>query len=132
MSSACGGLWRGSRKVTPQLFHRHEPARSRFNVPGGLCVLIGPATFSAAQNFANRLERECFATFVGEPSGSAPNLVGDSFFFTGEATGITAMVATLRWFDGGPAVGDNSFASRARYFERESQKASWTPFWGPA
>jgi hypothetical protein len=146
---------------------RHELARSRFNVPGGLCVLIGPATFSAAQNFANRLERECFAPFVGEPSGSAPNLVGDSSFFTGEATGITAMVATLRWFDGGPddkrrwifpdvfvpsyyadwlagrdpaldtalsmaPVGTNTFASRARYFERESQKASWTPFWGTA
>ncbi len=146
---------------------RHELARSRFNVPGGLYILIGPATFSAAQNFANRLERECFATFVGEPTGSAPNLVGDPAFFVGEVTGITAMVATLRWYDGGPddrrrwifpdvfvpslyadwlggrdpaldaalsavPVGDNAFASRPRYFERESQKAGWTPFWGPA
>jgi hypothetical protein len=81
---------------------RHELARSRFNRPGGICVLIGPATFSAAQNFANRLERECFATYVGEPTGSAPNLVGDPAFFVGEATGVTAMVARLRWFDGGP------------------------------
>ena len=81
---------------------RHELGRSRFNRPGGICVLIGPATFSAAQNFANRIERECFATYVGEPTGSAPNLVGDSAFFVGKATGITAMVAKLRWFDGGP------------------------------
>jgi hypothetical protein len=81
---------------------RRELARSRFNRPGGLYVLIGPATFSAAQNFANRLERETFATFVGEPTGSAPNLVGDPKFFVGEATGLTAMVATMRWFDGGP------------------------------
>ncbi len=81
---------------------RRELGRSRFNRPGGLYVLIGPATFSAAQNFANRLERETFATFVGEPTGSAPNLVGDAKFFVGEVTGLTAMVATKRWFDGGP------------------------------
>ncbi len=146
---------------------RHELARSRFNRPGGICVLIGPATFSAAQNFANRLERECFATYVGEPTGSAPNLVGDPAFFVGEATGITAMVATLRWFDGGPddkrrwifpdllvpAVfadwvagrdpaleaastgaidGEDRFASRVRYFERDSQQGRWNPFWNPA
>ena len=32
-------------------------AHSRFNQPGKLYVLIGPRTFSAAQNFANRLEQ---------------------------------------------------------------------------
>jgi len=146
---------------------RHELARSRFNAPGGLCVLIGPGTFSAAQNFANRVERECFVTFVGEPTGSAPNLVGDPAFHVGQATGITAMVATKRWFDGGPddkrrwifpdvfvpslyadwaagrdpaldaalslkPAGSNTFAARSRYFERDSQKARWTPFWNPA
>ena len=146
---------------------RHELARSRFNAPGGLCVLIGPGTFSAAQNLANRLERECFATFVGEPTGSAPNLIGDPAFHVGKATGITAMVATKCWFDGGPddqrrwifpdvfvpslyanwaaghdpaldaalgieSAGPNTFASRSRYFERDSQKTAWTPFWRPA
>ena len=65
-------------------------------------MLTSPQTFSAAQNFANRLERETFATFVGEPTGSAPNLHGDPAIFTGSATGITAIVATLRWYDGGP------------------------------
>ena len=146
---------------------RHELGRSRFNRPGGLCVLIGPATFSAAQNFANRLERECFVTFIGEPTGSAPNLVGDAAYFVGKATGITAMVATRRWFDGGPddprrwiapdipvpslfadwAAGrdpaleaaiaapftdSETFAARARYFERTSQHSRWRPFWNPA
>ena len=41
---------------------RHDLARSRFNRPGGLYVLTSPQTFSAAQNFANRLEREMFAS----------------------------------------------------------------------
>lgn len=37
-----------------------------------------------------------------QPTGSAPNLTGDPKLFTGEATGIVAMVATKRWADGGP------------------------------
>jgi hypothetical protein len=143
---------------------RRELARSRFNHPGRLFVLTAPQTFSAAQNFANRLERETFATFVGEPTGSAPNLHGDPRLFAGEHTGITIMASTLRWYDGGPndarrwifpdlhvpnrfsdwaagrdlaleaalsasAQGSDRFEIRARYFERASQSASWTPFW---
>lgn len=81
---------------------RREIARSRFNASGRLFVLIGPQTFSAGQNLANRLERETLAIFVGEPTGSAPNLYGDPQFFTGEFTGITAIVSTLLWSDGGP------------------------------
>jgi hypothetical protein len=81
---------------------RHELARSRFNRLGGLYVLIGPRTFSAAQNFANRLERETMAIFVGEPSGSAPNHVGDPGVLEGPVTGVTVIVGKARWFDGGP------------------------------
>lgn len=81
---------------------RKRIERSAFNRPGGLYVLIGPRTFSAAQNCANRLERETFATFVGEPTGGAPNHYGDAAVFTGEVTGISAIVSTLAWFDSYP------------------------------
>ena len=81
---------------------RKALAASRFNRPGGLYVLTGPVTFSAAQNLANRLERETFATFVGEPSGGAPNHYGDAKIWQGKATGITAMVSTIPWFDSYP------------------------------
>ena len=81
---------------------RKRIGRSRFNRPGGLYVLTGPATFSAAQNLANRLERETFALFVGEPTGGAPNHYGDAGTFKGEATGITAIVSTIPWFDSYP------------------------------
>ena len=143
---------------------RHEIARSRFNRSGGLYVLIGPKTFSAAQNLANRLERETLAVFVGEPTGSAPNIVGDPELLVGDATGVTVMVAKARWFDGGPddhrrwifpdiftpsiaadwvegkdralsaaladtAGGGFEFSGYARYFERDSQRADWRPFW---
>jgi hypothetical protein len=76
--------------------------RSRFNRPGGLYILVGPRTFSAAQNLANRLERETFAFFVGGPTGGAPNHYGDAKVLAGEATGITIMVSTLAWFDSYP------------------------------
>ncbi len=81
---------------------RKHIERSRFNRPGGLYVLIGPQTFSAAQNLANRLERETFAQFVGEPTGGAPNHYGDAKPWQGPVTGVTAIVSTLPWFDSYP------------------------------
>ena len=76
--------------------------RSRFNRPGGLYVLTSPRTFSAAQNLANRLERETFALFVGEPTGGSPNHYGDGKTWQGPVTGVTALVSTLPWFDSFP------------------------------
>ena len=81
---------------------RKHIERSRFNRPGGLYVLVGPATFSAAQNLANRLERETYALFVGGPTGLSPNHYGDAKLFTGKATGVLAMVSTVAWFDSYP------------------------------
>lgn len=43
-----------------------------------LFVLIGRNTFSAAQNFVNRVQRMTDAIFVGEPTGSRPNFVGET------------------------------------------------------
>jgi hypothetical protein len=77
-------------------------ARSRINKPGGLYALISPQTFSAAQNLANRLERETFTTFVGEPTGGAPNHCGDAKVFAGPVTGLTSIVSSLPWFDSYP------------------------------
>jgi hypothetical protein len=81
---------------------RKHIERSRFNRPGGLYVMISPRTFSAAQNATNRLERETFALFVGEPSGGAPNHYGDGAVATGAATGVTSLISTLAWFDSYP------------------------------
>lgn len=79
---------------------RKHLERSRFNRPGGLYVLIGPHTFSAAQNLTSRIERETWAVFVGEPSGGAPNHYGDARPFQGD--GFAAYVSTLPWFDSHP------------------------------
>ncbi|MDH3589980.1 MAG: hypothetical protein OEQ74_11310, partial [Gammaproteobacteria bacterium] len=84
-----------------------EPLRrtlvsSRFNRPGGLYVLTGPRTFSAAMNLATRLERETDALFVGEPTGGRPNHFGDARMLHGSATGVPYLVSTLRWNDSAP------------------------------
>ncbi len=81
---------------------RKRIQRSAFNRPGGLYVLTAPHTFSAAQNFANRLERETFAVFVGEPTGSSPNHCGDAKHFPHADGGLPAQVSTVRWSDSSP------------------------------
>lgn len=45
---------------------------------GNLFVIIGRATFSAAQNTTSELERRTKAILVGEPTGSRPNFIGES------------------------------------------------------
>lgn len=82
---------------------RKALGRSRFNRPGGIYVITGGATFSAAQNLATRLERETWAIFVGEPTGGQPNHYGDAEQWRGEATGLMAIVSALPWFDSYPS-----------------------------
>ena len=77
--------------------------RSKLNRPGGLFVLIGRQTFSAAQNFATQAERRTQALFVGEPTGSAPNHYGDAKQFTLPISRLSVIVATKRWQDSDPA-----------------------------
>jgi hypothetical protein len=92
----------GGDNFLGEALRKHIEA-SKFNRPGRLVVLIAPATFSAAQNLATRLERETFATFIGEPTGGAPNHFGDAKLFVGRATGMTAIVSTIPWFDSYPS-----------------------------
>ncbi len=72
---------------------------SKLNRPGGLFVLIGRETFSAAQNFATQAERRTQALFVGEPTGSAPNHYGDSRQLSLPVSHLSVIVATKRWQD---------------------------------
>lgn len=53
----------------------------RVNRKGHLWVLIGRNTFSAAQNTVNLMERHLSPIFVGEPTGSRPQFVGESTWF---------------------------------------------------
>jgi tetratricopeptide (TPR) repeat protein len=67
------------------------------NRPGHLFVIIGPHTFSAAQNTASLLELHTHATFVGEPTGSRPNFVGESTYFVLPYSRIRVYCSSRYW-----------------------------------
>ena len=65
--------------------------------PGGLFVLIGRSTWSAAQFLVDDLEKYTEAIFVGEPTGGKVNSFGDSNKITLPHSGLTVRVSTLWW-----------------------------------
>jgi hypothetical protein len=69
---------------------------------GHLFAITGPATFSAAQGFADALEKYTNVTFVGEPTGSKGNAYGDSRKITLPNSGITVRASIYYWQDWHP------------------------------
>ena len=51
----------------------------------------------AAQNTATFFERHTNATFVGEPTGSSPNFIGEETIFTLPYSKVLANVSDLYW-----------------------------------
>lgn len=96
----------------------HGVIASDLNRPGGVYVLTGRQTFSAAQNFVTWMERHTQAIFVGEPTGGRPNHYGDATFFTLPHTHVPVIISTLPWFD--------SFASDPRPFTRPDVAVLWS------
>ncbi len=62
-------------------------------------VLAGRHTFSAAQNFVNRVERLTDAVFVGEPTGSRPNFTGETTPVTLPYSGLQGSISSRYWQD---------------------------------
>jgi len=69
----------------------------KINRRGKLFVVIGRRTFSAAQNAATFIERYTNAIFVGEPTGSSPNFVGEEDPFTLPYSKLVMNVSDLYW-----------------------------------
>ncbi|WP_417882512.1 S41 family peptidase [Xanthomarina gelatinilytica] len=84
-------------------------SNKKVNQKDKLYVLIGRRTFSAGMCFATELEKSTNATFVGEPTGSSPNFVGESGgVFQLPYSGIYANASNLYW--------QNSYAFDNRKF----------------
>ena len=62
-------------------------------------VLIGRNTFSACQNFVNWLERMTAAVFVGEPTSSRPNVIGESTNVVLPYSGVRAGISSRIHYD---------------------------------
>lgn len=69
----------------------------KINKRGSLFVITGRQTFSAAQNFTTDLDRALDPIFVGEPTGSSPNFVGETVMFTLPFSGMTGSISDLYW-----------------------------------
>src|SRR5262249_61709986 len=64
---------------------------------GKLFVIIGRNTFSAAQCGVTHIERNTNAIFVGEPTGSSPNHVGESNVLNLPYSKMRASISDLYW-----------------------------------
>ena len=71
--------------------------RPKLSHNGHLYVITGRNTFSAAQNFTTDLSRTTEAIFVGEPTGSCPNFVGESIPFTLPYSKASGTISDLYW-----------------------------------
>jgi tetratricopeptide (TPR) repeat protein len=67
------------------------------NKKGSLFVITGRQTFSAAQNFTTDLDRALDPIFVGEPTGSSPNFVGETVRFTLPYSKMEGSISDLYW-----------------------------------
>jgi hypothetical protein len=86
----------GDTALVRPLLH-HLIGCTRINQRGCLYVIIGRGTFSAAQNAATMIERETDAIFVGEPTGSRPNFVGEVALFTLPFSKTRVNVSDVYW-----------------------------------
>jgi tetratricopeptide (TPR) repeat protein len=75
----------------------HRLIGSKANQRGKLFVIIGRATYSAAQNLASLIDRHTEAIFVGEPTGSSPTFVGETVEFTLPYSKTSVNVSDLLW-----------------------------------
>lgn len=76
--------------------------RSKINHRGGIFAIIGPTTFSAAQNFVNRLDNYAEVIYVGEPTAENLNFYGDPAGITLPHSHLQAAVSQLWWQDKDP------------------------------
>ena len=76
--------------------------RAKTNHRGGIWVLTGKRTFSACQNFVDRLENYADVIFVGEPTAENVNFYSDVQSLDLQNTGLDIGFSALWWQDKDP------------------------------
>lgn len=82
----------GSSDLYPPLIQQII-AHPEINREGKLFAIIGRMTYSAAMNLAVDLENWTETIFVGEPTGSSPNFIGENKRFTLPYSGLSVSVS---------------------------------------
>lgn len=103
--------------------------RAWLNAPASLFVLTGRETVSAAQNFATRMQNQTRATFIGEPTGSAPNHFGDPRRIRLPRTNVSVFISTRAWQD---AAADDTRDTLEPSIRVEPAFAEWLRGFDPA
>lgn len=86
----------GTNSILAPLIHeiiKHD----KINQEGNLFVITGKKTFSAALHCATWIEFHCNPTFVGEPTGAAPNHYADPDFSFLPNSKILLMISKYYW-----------------------------------
>jgi len=92
----------GNTRLLPYLLDKII-ATTKINRAGHLFVITGRRTFSAAQNFASLMERFTQAVFIGEPTGSSPNFIGEEMPFELPYSKLMANVSDQYWQSSWPS-----------------------------
>ena len=71
----------------------------KINKRGNLYMIIGRETFSACQNFTNRMQKWTNVLMVGEATGSSPNFVGEGNPIRLPYSGVTVNASSRNWQD---------------------------------
>lgn len=85
----------GNSKLLPALMA--SVIRTRVNRQGNLFVIVGRYTYSAAMNAATFFERFTNSIFVGEPTPSSPNFIGESNMITLPYSQTRVSISDLYW-----------------------------------
>lgn len=89
----------GGNNFLGRVFFEYILASDALYGDGKLFVITGRETFSACQNFCNWLDRSTAAIFVGEPTGSRPNFVGEGNDIVLPYSGVFANASSRYWQD---------------------------------
>ncbi len=90
--------WNGGGNLFLNKTLIHSLIRSRqIDRTGHLFVIIGRNTFSAAMHGAAQIALHTEAMFVGEPTGSPPNFVGETVFVSLPYRNMFASISNLYW-----------------------------------
>jgi len=92
----------GNTRLVPYLLDKII-ASAKINRAGHLFVITGRRTFSAAQNFASLAERFTQTVFIGEPTGSSPNFIGEENPFELPYSKLMANVSDQYWQSSWPS-----------------------------
>jgi tetratricopeptide (TPR) repeat protein len=86
----------GTRLLNQQLIHQLI-RNDKINQAEKIFVIVGRHTVSAGMMLASEIERHTDAVFVGEPTGSSPNFVGQDVGIRLPYSGMQGSLSDLYW-----------------------------------